>query len=695
LKDYEPKDIRNAVLLGHSGVGKTSLVDAMLFSAKMSSRLGKVDDGTSLLDYAPDEIERKVTINLALTHLEWGGCKLNIIDTPGYSDFYGDTRAGIRVADAAMVIIRADGGVEVGAELNWQKVEENGHPALFVISRMDKEQADFEAALTSIRERISPQAVPVCIPWGQADSFVGVIDVLANKAYRYGDKEDGSFTEEAVPDEFADQVETYRGQIYDRVAESDDQLLEKYLETGELSLDEVLAGMLGAVAERTLFPVYCVAGTTNRGTRQLMDGMARLLPSPVDRAPVIAKKPGGEETLELEASVSGPLACFVFKTISEPHVGELSLFRVFSGTFETGVEIYNHSKESSEKTGQIHAVVGRDRKEVNKVVAGDFGAAVKLKNTKTGDTLGDQKTPLLLDGIDFPKPVMETAIQAMAKGEEDKIAGGLARLREEDPTFTLTVDPDLHQTIIAGLGELHLEVLTKRLKERFGVGVELVKPKIPFRETIKGMARVQGKYKKQTGGRGQYGDVWLKLEARPRGAGYEFVNAIVGGVVPGKFIPAVEKGLVEAVKAGPLAGCPVVDLTITLDDGSYHNVDSSENSFKVAGSMAFRKGFVEAQPFLLEPIYKVTIRVPEDFMGDVMGDLSSRRGKIQGMDSEGNFQIIRALVPLAELYRYSTHLRSMTQGRGVHEQEFSNYEELPREQAEKVIAEHKAEKEAV
>jgi len=695
LKDYEPKDIRNAVLVGHSGVGKTSILDAMLYSAKMSNRLGKVDDGTSLLDYAPDEIERKVTINLALTHMEWAGCKLNIIDTPGYSDFYGDTRAGIRVADAAVIVVRADGGVEVGAELNWQQVERNEHPAMFVISRMDKEQADFEAALKSIQDRICPQAVPICIPWGQAESFVGVIDVLANKAYRYGDKDDGSFTEEAVPEEFSGRVESYRGQVYDRVAESDDQLLEKYLESGELSLEEVLAGLRGAVVQRTLFPVYCAAGTSNRGVRQVMGGIAKLLPSPVDRAPVIAHKPGSEDPIELEPSSSGPLACFVFKTISEPHVGELSLFRVYSGAFETGVEIYNHSKGSSEKTGQIHAVVGKDRKEVNKVVAGDFGAAVKLKNTKTGDTLGVQRTPLLLDGIDFPKPVMETAIRATAKGEEEKIAGGLARLREEDPTFMLTVDPDLHQTIIAGLGELHLEVLTKRLKERFGVGVELVKPRIPFRETVKGSARVQGKYKKQTGGRGQYGDVWLKLEPQARGDGYEFVNAIVGGAVPGKFIPAVEKGLNEAIKTGPLAGCPVVDLKITLDDGSYHNVDSSENSFKVAGSMAFRKGFQEAQPFLLEPIYRVTVRVPEDFMGDVMGDLSSRRGKIQGMDAEGNFQVVRALVPLAELYRYSTHLRSMTQGRGVHEQEFSHYEELPREQAEKVIEEHKAEKEAV
>jgi len=695
LKEFETKDFRNVVVVAHSGVGKTSLVDAMLHSAGISKRLGKVDDGTSLLDYAPDEIDRKVTINLALAHLDWGGCRINIIDTPGYSDFYGDTRAGIRVADAALVLVRGDGGVEVGTELNWQQIEKNSQPVLMVISRMDKEQADFKAALKTIQDRMCPQAVPVFLPWGRAENFVGVIDVLAGKAYRYGDKEDGSFTEEPVPDELASEVETYRSQIYDRVAESNDHLLEKYLETGELSMDEVVTGLRGAVIQKTLVPIYCASGPSNRGVRQVLDGIASLLPSPLDRAPVVARKPGSEEEIEIQPSPGGPLACFVFKTISEPHVGELSLFRVYSGTLNAGAEIYNHTCGGAEKTGQIHAVVGKERKEVARVVAGDFGAAVKLKDTSTGDTLGDQRTPLLLPRIDLPKPVIETAIQAKAKGEEEKIASGLARLREEDPTFSVTVNPDIQQTIISGMGELHLEVVTSRLKKRFGVEVELIRPRIPYRETIKGSSRVQGRYKKQTGGRGQYGDVWLRLEPVNRGDGFEFVDAIVGGVVPNKFIPAVQKGVNEAMQSGVLAGYPVVDLKVILDDGSYHTVDSSENSFKVAGSMAFRKGFLEARPFLLEPIYKVTVWVPEDFMGDVMGDLSSRRGKIQGMGSEGAFQVVRATVPLAELYRYSTHLRSMTQGRGVHEQEFSHYEEIPKDLAQKVIEEAKAEKEAV
>jgi len=695
LKEFETKDFRNVVVVAHSGVGKTSLVDAMLHSAGISKRLGKVDDGTSLLDYAPDEIDRKVTINLALAHLDWGGCRINIIDTPGYSDFYGDTRAGIRVADAALVLVRGDGGVEVGTELNWQQIEKNSQPVLMVISRMDKEQADFKAALKTIQDRMCPQAVPVFLPWGRAENFVGVIDVLAGKAYRYGDKEDGSFTEEPVPDELASEVETYRSQIYDRVAESNDHLLEKYLETGELSMDEVVTGLRGAVIQKTLVPIYCASGPSNRGVRQVLDGIASLLPSPLDRAPVVARKPGSEEEIEIQPSPGGPLACFVFKTISEPHVGELSLFRVYSGTLNAGAEIYNHTCGGAEKTGQIHAVVGKERKEVARVVAGDFGAAVKLKDTSTGDTLGDQRTPLLLPRIDLPKPVIETAIQAKAKGEEEKIASGLARLREEDPTFSVTVNPDIQQTIISGMGELHLEVVTSRLKKRFGVEVELIRPRIPYRETIKGSSRVQGRYKKQTGGRGQYGDVWLRLEPVNRGDGFEFVDAIVGGVVPNKFIPAVQKGVNEAMQSGVLAGYPVVDLKVILDDGSYHTVDSSENSFKVAGSMAFRKGFLEARPFLLEPIYKVTVWVPEDYMGDVMGDLSSRRGKIQGMGSEGAFQVVRATVPLAELYRYSTHLRSMTQGRGVHEQEFSHYEEIPKDLAQKVIEEAKAEKEAV
>lgn len=695
MKEYETKDFRNTVVVAHSGVGKTSLVDAMLYSAGMSNRLGKVDEGTSLLDYAPDEVDRKVTINLALAHLDWGGCRINVIDTPGYSDFYGDTRAGIRVADAALVLVRADGGVEVGTELNWQQVEKHEQPTLIVISRVDKEQADFDAALKTVHDQLCPQAVPLFLPWGQAEDFVGVIDVLAGKAYRYGDKDDGSFKEEAVPEEFASQVETYRAQTYDRVAESDDQLLEKYLETGELSMEEVMSGLRGAVIRRTLVPVYCISGPLNRGVRQVMDGIARLLPSPLDRPPMLSQKRGGGEDIEVKPSPTGPLACFVFKTISEPHVGELSLFRVYSGTLSAGVEVYNHSRGSSEKTGQIHSVVGKDRKEVARVVAGDFGAAVKLKATSTGDTLGDQRNPLVLPPIDFPKPVIQTAIQAKAKGEEDKIASGLSRLREEDPTFSVTVDPDIRQTIISGLGELHLEVVTARLKSRFGVEVDLVRPRIPYRETIKGTSRVQGKYKKQTGGRGQYGDVWLKMEPQARGEGFEFVDAVVGGVVPNKFIPAVEKGINEVIRTGILAGYPVVDVRVTLDDGSYHSVDSSENSFKVAGSMAFRKGFLEANPFLLEPISKVTVRVPEEFMGDVMGDLSSRRGKIQGVDSEGAFQVIRAMVPLAELYRYSTHVRSMTQGRGIHEQEFSHYEEVPRDLSEKVVEAAKAEKEAV
>ena len=692
MKEYDVAKLRNLVFVGHGGAGKTSLCEALLFSAKATKRLGKVDDGTSVLDYTPEEVQRKITISLSLGHLDWKDHFFNLIDTPGYADFVGDVKAGLSVADSALVLLRAAGGVEVGTMKVWDFIEECFLPAFVCVTMMDKEHADFWECLSGASESFSRRVVPVILPIGTGDTFTGVVDILSMKAYLYDDQ--GQFTEQQeIPADMKKRAEEAREKLVDGIAEGDDSLLEKYLEKGALEPKEIVEGLRKSIAKRTILPIAAVSGHKGIGIPQLLDLLVTVLPSPADRDPIKGTVPGTDKQVERKPLLSEPLCAMVFKTISEPHVGELSLMRVFSGTLEAGSEAFNSTKNKSEKIGQLFRLQGKERMDVVSLKPGEFGAAVKLRDTSTGDTLCSSASPIQLEPMKFPQPALSEALKPRAKGDEEKIANGLSRLKEEDPTFTVFVDPELKQTLLNGMGELHLEVIVGKLRDRFGVEVDIVKPKIPYRETIKGKAEVQGRHKKQSGGRGQFGDVWIRIEPRKRGEGFEFVNKIVGGSIPTKYIPAVQKGVEEACKEGVLAGYQLVDFRVYLFDGSYHTVDSSDLAFKIAGSIAFKKAVTEAKPILLEPIMEVEVTVPDDCMGDVMGDLSSKRGRILGMDSHGKMQRVRALVPQAELYKYSTNLRSLTQGRASHTAKFAYYEELPQEMSEKVIAEAKQEKE--
>ncbi|HEX7400731.1 MAG TPA: elongation factor G, partial [candidate division Zixibacteria bacterium] len=534
--------------------------------------------------------------------------------------------------------------------------------------------------------------VAIQIPIGEGLNFKGLIDLIKMKSLYFDS--DGKYKEDKIPPELEGKAKESQEKLMESVAETDDALLEKFFEKGELTTEEIIDGLRKGIIARKIFPLTCGSALENTGVSSLLDSVAAYLPSPADFVQISGKVPDTEKEKLVKISADEPLCAFSFKTVSEPHVGELSFFKVYAGKLQSGVDVYNSTREVSERIGQIYALNGRERREIGIVNAGDIAAIVKLKNTKTGDTFCEKKDPVVLPPVDFPKPVINMGIKPKKRGDEEKLANGFTKLREEDPTFIMEVDPDIKQTIIYGQGELHLDVMIDRLKRRFGVEAELEKPRIPYRETINAKAEAQGKYKRQSGGRGQYGDVWLRLEPLPRGTGFEFENEIVGGVVPSKYIPAVEKGVVETMQEGFLAGYKVVDCKVSIYDGSYHEVDSSDMAFKIAGSLGFKNAAIKAKPVLLEPIYNLEVIVPEEFMGDVMGDLSSKRGKILGMDREGNFQKIKASAPLAELYKYSTSLRSMTQGRGLHRREFSHYEEVPREVADKLIKEAQQEKEA-
>jgi elongation factor G len=687
MKEFPTDKIRNITLVGHGGTGKTSLVEAMLFTGKVTTRMGVVDDGTTVSDYTEDEISRKISIGLSLAHLEWKGHKINVIDTPGYADFCGEMFAGLSAGDFALLTVNGVAGTEVGTDIVWRETEKSSMPRGFFINRLDKENADFAKTLEQLDTIYSHKAVPVTASWGEGPAFKGVIDVLKKKAYSF-DKS-GNAAETAVPDDLASIVDGYYENLVEAAAEADDELLEKFFDAGELSPDELKKGLTKGIAEGRIFPVFAGSATSNAGIAAFLDFAVNYLPAPDHIGEKIGFKPGTDQLERRKISVDAPCSLYVFKTVSEPHVGELSFFKVFSGTVSNGDDLQNVNASDTERIGQIFQMNGKERKETGSVPAGDIGALVKLKNTQSGHTLCDKKAQVSYEPAAVPSPVIQMAIKAKAKGDEEKIATGLARLREEDPTFKVVVDPEIKQTIISGQGELHLEVTIDRLKRKYGVEVELDKPRIPYRETIRKKVEVQGKYKKQTGGRGQFGDCYLRLEPLPRGTGFEFVNEVVGGVIPSKFIPSVEKGVREAIETGGRSGCRVVDFRAAVYFGSYHSVDSSDLAFKVAASMAFKDGFLKADPYLLEPINTVEILVPEEFMGDVMGDISSKRGKILGMDREGHYQRIKAQVPLAELYKYSTTLRSLSQGRGIHTTEFSHYEEIPRELSEKIIEEAK------
>ncbi len=687
MKEYSSERIRNIAITGHGGTGKTILSDAILFTSGAVSRIGKVEDGSTVSDYRPDEIERQISINSTLLSTEFGETKFNVLDTPGFTDFIGDVLSSLHVVDCAFLLIKAAEGVEVGTELVWKHAEQHQVPICMVVNKMDNEHANFEATLGKLRARFGAGVMPMQIPIKHGPQFDTIIDLLAMKMYTIAQDGSGKSTVADIPADQIAAANAAREELIEKIAESSEDLMTSFFEHGTLTDEEILVGLRAAILSRSMYPVLATSATLNIGVSQLLDFAAACCPAPTDRGAVVGVKPDSEEQVTIPAQASGEPALFVFKTLSEAHVGELSLFRVYSGTLTPGVDLINQSNGKTERLNQMFSMRGKDRKEVKHLVAGDIGAVVKLKDTHTNNTLASRNIAVQLPNVSFPSPLISAAIKPRQKGEEDKISTGLHTMHEEDPSFSVKVESETHETIVLGQGEIHLDIMMKRLKQRFGVEVDLATPRIPYRETIRKNADVSYKHKKQTGGSGQYGEVYIRLEPRPRGEGYEFVDAIVGGVISGKFVPAVDKGIQEQMARGVVAGYQMVDVKVTLYDGSQHTVDSNEMAFKIAAQMAFKKAVADANPILLEPIYDLTVMVPDEFMGDVMGDISSHRGKIQGMDSQAPFQVIRARVPLSELHSYATRLRSMTQGRGIFTRAFSHYEEVPFEVQQKIVEE--------
>ncbi len=692
MKKYNSENIRNVAFISHGSAGKTSLTEALLYSSGTINRLGKIEAGNTTTDFDPDEIKKQVTINVGLAPLEWDDVKINLLDTPGYFDFIGDVLGALRVADSAIVTVCAVSGVEVGTEKVWGYADDYKLPRLVVINKLDRENADYEGTLDQLRDNFGPSVAPLQMPIGLESEFRGVVDLVKQKALLFSD--DGmSVKEEEIPQGLVEQAQDMREKLVEAIAEADDDLLEKYLEGEELSDDEINRGLREGVFKGKTIPVLCCAATKNYGIQPLLDLIKRYLPTPLDRGEIESDKPGSEEKVVRKLSGEEPMSAFVFKTLADPYVGRINYFRVYSGSVQPDSQVYNSTQDISERFGQVFSMRGKNQISLEEVAAGDIACVAKLQSTITGDTISDRNNPIVFPALAFPEPVISFAVEPKTKGDEDKVSSGLSRFLEEDPTFRLERKADTRQTIISGMGELHLDIIVSRLSQKFGVDVELSTPRVPYKETIKGQTKVEGKHKKQSGGRGQFGHVFLEVEPAETGAGLVFENKIFGGSVPKQYVPAVEKGVNEAMEEGVVAGYPVVDVTVRLVDGSYHTVDSSEMAFKVASAQAFKKGMDQAQAILLEPIMNVEVTVPEAFMGDIMGDLNSKRGRIQGMEPEGKLQKIRAQVPMAEMFKYSIDLRSMTQGRGFFKAAFSHYEEVPGQVAEQVIAASRAEKE--
>ncbi len=689
MKSYESNAIRNLALVGHSTAGKTMLAECMLFQAGEINRLGSIEEGTTVSDYNDDEIDRQISIHSSLIHAEFSDTKFNVLDTPGYSDFIGEVKGALSVVDTACLVVHAVSGIEVGTELAWNFAKELHRPRIIYVNMLDKEHSNFNMVLDHLQTRFGREVFPVQIPVNEGPEFNTIIDLLRMKALVFEPGKKG-YSENPIPEEFQDQASSLHQELVELVAESDDTLLEKFFEDS-MTEDDLRAGLHEAIVTEAIYPVLCGAAAQNIGTKRLLEFVEKYTPSPIEMPPIKGLLNG--EQIDVPCDPKGAPLAFVFKTVSEMHVGDLSILRLYRGKVAHGMDLENTSRQVKERLGQLYVLNGKTRTEVPSAMAGDIVAAVKLKNTHTNDTLSDGNQAIKLPQVKFPEPVIRSAIQVAAKGDEGKLSTALSTMHEEDPTFRYEVDSELGQTIITGLGELHLENVVSQIKKRFNIDVDLSEPRIPYRETITKGSEKQGKFKKQSGGRGQYGDAHVRIEPLLRGEGFEFVDAIVGGVIPNKFIPSVEKGIRETMEEGVIAGYRVVDVKATVYDGSHHSVDSSDVAFKVAGSMAFKGAFMEANPILLEPIYDVEVMVPEDYMGDVMGDISGRRGKILGMDSDGHFQVIKAKIPLANLYKYSTTLRSITAGRGMHKRKFSHYDPVPSDIAQEIIAKTKKEEE--
>ena len=678
---YPTSKIRNVALVGHVGSGKTSLTEAMLFNAGHTTRLGKVDDGTTVADFHPEETKRKITINATLAPVEWNNHKLNLIDTPGFADFYSEVKGSMRAVDSLMVVLCGASGVEVQTEAVWDDSEKQGIPKIAFINKLERENANFFRVLDQMKSIFSgSNIVPIQIPIGSETAFSGVVDLLKMKAYQW--EANGKFKEVAIPADLADDAASYRDQLAEAAAEGDDDLLNKYLEGEELSQEEIYTGFKASVRKGLVVPVLCGSATKNIGIQPVLDMIIEGLPSPAET--VVS------EGKDLQAE---PLAALVFKTLADPYVGKLNFFRVFTGKIKGDSVVFNANKEKEEKISQILIMRGKNQDSVSELHAGDIGAVAKLTETSTGDTFCTKAKPIILEGAEFPEPRLSLAIEPRSKGDEDKLGSAIARLMEEDPSLRWSKDTETKQTLLTGMGETHLNIVLERLQRKFGVEVNTKEPKVPYRETIRGTMKVEGKHKKQTGGHGQYGHVWLEVSPSFN-SDIEFTESLFGGSVPKQYVPAVEKGVREGVQQGVLAGFPVSGIKVNLYDGSYHNVDSNELSFKMAAIIALRKGLEKAKPVLLEPIAQVEVTVPEQFMGDIIGDLNTKRGRILGMEAQGRYQVIKAQVPATEMQRYAIDLKSITQGRGTYSMEITGYEEVPSNLAEKIIAARKAEKEA-
>ena len=688
-----PDKIRNIALLSHGGAGKTTLVEAMLYTAGMISKMGSVEQGNTVSDFHQIEIERKSSVNISIMHIMHDDNKINILDTPGYTDFIGELISATRVVEAGIIVVSAQASVEVGTQKAWDYLEEK--PRIVFINKMDRENADFSKVLSDLKDYFGDAIVPFTLPIGAADTFIGVVDLLTKTAYQYEKGGKGKGKKIDVPAEIADDVEKLHTTLVERAAESDEKLMEKYFEEGTLSADEIAKGLLDGIMSGEIVPVYTGSAALNMGIDLLIDAIIKFVPSPALAGPVKgAEKVGGELTLERKPSPNEPFSALVFKLITEPHVGDLTYFRIYSGRVKPGDDVLNPNVQTTERIGQLFVSNGKNREDVPELLAGDIGVTVKLKNTKTGHTLCDKKEPIVFPPIEFPEPLVAEAVVPKQKGEEDKIAQGLARLHDEDPTFFFNVDPELKQTIVYGQGEVHLELVVRKLRERFKVDVELRKPRIPYRETITAVASDRYRHKKQTGGAGEFAEIELRIEPLERGAGFEYGWEVFGGAISSGFQGSIEKGIKQAMSEGVLAGYPIIDLKAVVVDGKEHPVDSKDIAFQRCAREVFRRAFMKAKPILLEPIMDLEIIVPEEFTGDVMGDISARRGRILGVEPVGKkLQKIIAKVPQAELYKYSSTLRSMTQGRGWFTQKFSHYEPVPKEIADKIIAEAKAAKE--
>ena len=693
MSKFDPEDILTCALTGHGTVGKTILADAMLFNAGEVNRIGSIESGSTVSDYHEDEIERQISINSSVLNFSWQEKKINLLDTPGYADFFGEVQGALRGADFSLVLISGVAGIEVGTEQVWQAAADYGLPRLLAVNMLDRENTKFDDILALARERFGARVFPLGWPVNPGPNFNQVADVLRKELHTYKTDGSGKYDAGELPADWSDRINTFHGELIELVAESDDTLLEKYFDQDALSEDDLRGGLRGAILAGTLIPLFPMAGLGNIGVRRMMDLLAKYAPCAADAGEVKGMAgAGSDQEVSISASKDGSTSIFIFKTVSEANLGELSFFRVYSGTVKTGVDLLNSSQQARERMGTIYTMNGKKRNELGTVVPGDIAAVVKLKHSHTGDTLCDPHKTVVLPRITLPEHKERAAIMPRSKGDEDKISTGLATLHEEDPTFVFEFDPELRQTIISGQGELHLETVVRRLKQRFGVDVELAEPKVPYRETISSRGESKYRHKKQTGCSGQFAEVWMFVEPLPPGSGIKFESQIKGMAIDRVFIPSIEKGVMAAVSDGVLAGYRCVDAKAVVYDGKQHPVDSKDIAFQTAGREAFKEAFRQAKPALLEPIYEIEVLVPEEFMGDIMGDISSRRGKVLGMETEGHLQKVKAHVPLGSLGHYATALRSMTGGRGLHTQHFFSYERMPHDEEKRVIKATKSDK---